>query len=521
MGNILVPHIASTSAAKVNRLLAAVLLGLLVSLAISRFAAEAVDPLNEDMSMVVQSARVLAETGSLKDVGSSVAFQVLRGGPGFAQPFWFHYLGPVLYFGAIFKILGSSDVAFYAGQIALLVLCAMVLWRKGLRLDEAVGLIALAVLSGTLTGSLFWSPTQLPALTVILFLWEQWDEESSWKSALANGTVAGLGMQFRPETLFVFMLYLILAPRKIAHPLSKRRFSLICAGAFIATCLAFAGARKALGAAGSSDHAFYTLGTNIAARGFGTLSLPEKTSLFKFLSDESLRRALVAKSSRVVLGVLHGATSLWSRPDRYFLGLVFILCLLDVIPPRRYVALGWVLLAQVALNSLVLDEGRYYDYIFFLALCMALQDLRALLWARLERPCAMLALTLAVACWGIDPLIHSGSTLQSHLYWRRSDLLSTGKARGIVPPDAHVITDYWERWQWYGHGRYACFSPINAPETMRRMIAMYPEAYVVLFRGYQRVGASSEGITLPKIFQDDQLLIFHRPDSNPLSRKSG
>jgi len=63
----------------------------------------------------------------------------------------------------------------------------------------------------------------------------------------------------------------------------------------------------------------------------------------------------------------------------------------------------------------------------------------------------------------------------------------------IVPPDAFVITDNPSRCNWYVQLRYCCFAPWNE-KTMKALLKKFPDAYVLLFDGMNRIGEGYQAL---------------------------
>ncbi len=460
--------------------------------------------LNSDIGMVTISTRSLLETNSLASVGSSTAFQALRPGFVLAQPYYYNYVGPVFLLAPLFAVFGSSDGTFYFGQTLLWLLILFGLKRRIGDWLNALGIFSLLLLFKTLHGATFLSPSQLPVIALSVWIWNAWERPSSPRQTLLVSACLGVGMHFRPESLFVLFIYGVEAFR--GGDSQKQAIQRVAKIAIVAVLayLPFAILRKVLGAAGSEDHTFFTLGTQIFAPSFSTLSLLESQPLSRILTDESLRTLALRKALSSYKHFLALDGQFWTRKD-CFLVLVSLGFWFAKVSSRRYQSLLVLLALQAFLNGLVLDIARYYDWVMVLFVVQIYEDVLRLARERrweLQGGAVWVASLLMLVA-GVD----AGLSVKAAGAQRKMLTEQVEMARLRVPSEAFVVTDDPALWQWYAGGRYSCFAP-GSEATMSALLKKFPDAYVLLFKGSKSVGPAAN-----VLFDTDRVTA---PDSLPL-----
>ncbi|MBX3101790.1 MAG: hypothetical protein KF690_04725 [Bacteroidetes bacterium] len=169
-----------------------------------------------DISMVLVPAQKLAEEGCLANTVFVTPQQILSGeaAVGDAVPYWFSYLGPVLYFAPFCKIFPvESNAPFIAGQLVAYVAVLWAMYVLLLRVYQLPWLQAsfVTVLFGVLSShySLILNPTQLFAIFLCVLMW-RWLRLPmlSVRQGIYLGIIAAIACQFRPEMIAIYAVFL-------------------------------------------------------------------------------------------------------------------------------------------------------------------------------------------------------------------------------------------------------------------------------------------------------------------------
>ena len=81
-------------------------------------------------------------------------------------------------------------------------------------------------------------------------------------------------------------------------------------------------------------------------------------------------------------------------------------------------------------------------------------------------------------------------------------------AHRLVPQDAFVITDIPNLWLGYGQGKTCCYIPLHHPETTRRLLDKFPNAYLVMFSDELIAGYLLAPFHRPVLTSDHHVVIY-------------
>jgi len=121
------------------------------------------------------------------------------------------------------------------------------------------------------------SASQLPAIVIVFLTWEFWQTDSRKGLHFSIcGALLGFGLHFRPETVFILLIgigKIVLQPKKRNAQSDLIHSLLYLVGPLSVIYFFTLKLRYLLGGVDSADHTFYTVGYDIFANGWNTLSL--------------------------------------------------------------------------------------------------------------------------------------------------------------------------------------------------------------------------------------------------------
>jgi hypothetical protein len=455
-------------------------------------------PLHEDIVFVTQVTRNLISDGNLKNAGICYPFQVLRSNFQSTDPFFAPYVLSVFYFWPFFKLLGSTDFAFFIGQALLLLLLGKTLAKSEMGWRWAILTISAGVLTGTLVGSICFSPTQLLAICFMAYFWLRAESDSP-PLTVWDDLLLGAVFFLRPEALFMGVLSVIRNVFKFSETKKRIRFLAVTAGTALLSIGAISWLRRVLGAASDPDCMSYLLLANVLAPGFRTLGLAYVPPATSVLHDPVIFRGFCQKVLLNLQMTFSSKTILRDRRDWELLILPLFPIALRKSRSGYYFPAYALLIFQVIVSAVLLPLPRHFDAAVFFVLWALIRDLKrvddwtASRFNSLFQKGILLASIIALAI----PLSSMAEGIRGSLRVRADLLDASQQAHRCVPQEAFVITDMPELWLWYGRGKMCCFVPFYHPDTMRLMLTKFPQAYLVMFLGSGRAGFPMEPFGRP------------------------
>jgi hypothetical protein len=466
-------------------------------------------PLHQDIVFVTQVTRSLISDGNLKNSGLCFPFQVLRAGFQSTNPFFAPYVISVFYFWPFFKLLGSTDFAFYVGQAFLLLLLGKTLSKAEMGWRWAVLTISISILTGTLVGSICLSPTQLLSICFMAYFWLRSDRHSP-PLTLWEDLLLGVVYYLRPEAVFIAVWSVIRNIFKFSETRKRARFLALTTGTALLSIVVIALICRRLGAAPIDDYTAVNLLSNVAAPGNSTLGLSHLPPVMSVFHDPTLFHRFCHKFLRNVQITLSSQSILRERSDWWVLILPLLLIAMRLSRAENYLPGYALLIFQVLLSAVFLPLARYYDSALFFLLWALIRDLKrfdegaASRWHGLFQKGILLASAVALAI----PLFSLADGIRGGLRMRGDLLDASRQAHERVPQEAFVITDMPELWLWYGRGKMCCLVPIHHPDTMRLILDRFPQAYMVMFLGDARAGFPLEPYGRPLLNSLRHVMIY-------------
>lgn len=441
----------------------------LVACFVLRLPWEGTQLIHEDAETFTSAARLLVETGSLKEFGHQFPFQALRP-TGEAQPFYYGSLATVLWLFPFFKFFGSTDRVYFCSQIFLLfVLFGVLAKRYGLR--SAVWLVGLGSALKTWDVGLSSSATTFPAVLFMVGLWGFWEWGPSRRRAVGLGMLIALGASFRPT------VYYLNAMAGFFWLRSKRVSELLALGiGNVATILVLAYLRNSLGAGPDDDYKFFNMGSFVFAFGLETISLPDSIPISQMFSNPTYFRALLHKFVGAFKNFVMLRSFYFSRVDC----LLIWICLTGLISThldwRKYVPVLGLLAFALALIGLVFDSVRYYDVFSTVMLVQLVVDphLRQFVFERRRPMTVLCGVCLAIFGW------RAGKERLQQLIETRA-VVSSFQKLDSVPREGLAFVDRPHFWNWYLAGRKSCSVAYSSPRIMAALLEKFPAAPVILF----------------------------------------
>jgi len=437
--------------------------------------------LNSDITMVLHPAKTLVETGALRSCGIRYSAQALKESFELEhQPYWFNYVMPVFISALFFKIFGTSDFGFYLMQSLGWVLLYFLL-LKALKNSILTSCLFLAfIFFKTIQGTTYLSPTQLPSVLVYLTVWSLKDKEISSSKIYFYSLLIGLGLHCRPEVvwLFGFCFWNIWSKNK------KLGFS---SGVFIlvtmTTYFMIQMVRTYLGAIASNDHTFYLLSTDVLEKGYLTMSLEQTYPLKNLLSQPQFLLGLKNKFFSHLVANLSFQGGLSARRDLIFILVAMVLSFIKSDSRSKYLILLFFLVLQLALNCLVLDLARYYDYIFVLIMLEIVIDVNELLTNAKFIISSGFKNILTGGCL-VVLLIHivksSFSYYQYFNFVEPEHRLLNRRILDYTDRKSMLVSNNYMDLLWYGDASHVVFAPENE-RTLKKLIEKFPQGQFLHF----------------------------------------
>jgi len=436
--------------------------------------------LSGDIAMITHPAKMLFKTGNLKNTDMLLPAQVLRtDGEVIHNPFALTYFGPVLLFAAGIKIFGETDKTFFIVQtLCWFWLCFLIVRKLK---SVPLGLLAFLafIIFGTIDGSTYTTCTQLPILCLYVIFWRFWESERSKKWLVFYGVTFGLGLTFRPEVIFLPIFY-------TAALFLKRYKKLNGAIMIISTAITYVALerlRLILGGIHSSDHAFYNIGTEILAPGWGVMNCDRILPLSEFLLNPEIRSKLVTK-------MIHGANRLFilrpllvSRNDFWFLIFALFSLFFNVKSKRLYAQLLLLFLFQALLNCFLNDIPRYYDYVFVLVGIQLFEDYfpHDVYPKESLKKVSFYPVLLGILIILIGQNIRKAWGWSNH--FNQIETAYRNKLKSVVEAvskEEFILSNNGYDLMWYGGAKKVVFAPYTE-STMRRIVLKYPKAKIIYF----------------------------------------
>jgi hypothetical protein len=466
-------------------------------------------PLHEDVAYVLHVTRSLVHGGDLKNSGLCFAFQTLRPDFHATQPFFAHYLAAVFYFWPFFKLFGATDFAFFFAQTFLLVVLGGLLAMSGLGWRWAVLTIAIGILARTFILSIVYSPTQLLAISLIAYFWLHL-EKPAFPHPVVNGFVLGLSAACRPEAFFSGLLALVLITPRLQNPRRRLHFlgvSLLSTTLFMAL---FETIRRLMGGVSDYDNKLVLLFADVIAPRFDVLGVSDFPALGQLIHDPLLRTALIQKLFHNIGAIWHYPSLVWGPGEVVLMLSSFLLIATRNASLRKYLFVYALWFFQIMVNAALIPLSRHYDAAFFFILCAVLRDTKRFIEIRastarqaLEGILFLGSIALVIVTLRILP-----NGIKANLLSRHAQIEASEEAHRHVPADAFVITDMPELWLWYGQGKMCVFVPWHHPETMRKLLTKFPQAYMVMFLGEQRAGYPLQQFRRPLLSHAHHVMIY-------------
>ena len=433
-----------------------------------------------DITMVTHPAKILNKTGNLKSTDMLLPAQALQpNGDSIHNPFALNYFGPILLFAAGIKIFGETDKTFFIVQtIFWCWLCFLILRRLK---SAPLGLLAFGafIIFGTFDGSTYNTPTQLPIICLYVIFWRAWESERSKKQLIFYGLIFGLGLTFRPETIFLLVFY----SASLFFKKRKKLAGLVLCVSTATTYLALEKLRLILGGIHSSDHAFYNIGTDILAPGWGVMNVDKILPLSEFLLNPEIR-------SKLVMKLIHGANRIFilrpqlvNRNDFWLLIVALFSLFFNVKSKRLYAQLLLLFLCQALLNCLLNDVHRYYDYVFILLGIQFFEDYfpHYICSKEVIKKVSFYPVLLGLLIILIGQNIRQDWGWSN--YFNKIETTYRNKLKSVVEAvssEDFILSNNGGDLMWYGDAKKVVFAP-QTEFTMSRIILKYPKAKIVYF----------------------------------------
>ena len=437
--------------------------------------------------MVLGPAYTLVSTGSLEDCGQAYPMQVIRDSidpSEFRQPYFYKYLGPVLYFAPFVYLFGKgTSIPFAIGQcISLLTFVGLTLWtfRKHNALQVNI-CILLCLLAVSIDGSIINAPTQLPFYTLLVLLWENRDryKHQAW---LIGGLLAA-AYQFRPEALPLGLGLCFGSYFTSNNWLRYTRATCLLVFGFWFVNISCTTLRASLGATSASDHMLYVLGKDVLEDSWGILFGSSVHSFSELLEPDSIH----AMSLKIALRAKTFLTD--PRPDFFFIIILFFRMLwiqkrtkLQKNTMRDITIAVCFILTTIFLSFIGTNEPRYYDACLVMSMMITLEY-----WQTIKTQKSFnkaYAKTISVLVPIILVVIGTARSGYQHALWSRENnyRLLGNRLSEIIPSQYRMTSRKPEVWTWYAHGHHHVFHNNTYHLTPEVQKAYQPQALVV-FRG--------------------------------------
>jgi len=436
--------------------------------------------LSGDIEMVMHPAKVFSKTGRLENTDQLTPAQLLRfNNSVITNSFGLNYLGPVFLFALAIKIFGATDFTFFLVQSLFWLILFLLTVRLFKDLAVATIVFFILVFFDSFDGGTYASPTQLPVICLYVALWGDWNFSRSYKSLLLLGSILGLGLSFRPETLFLILIYV--ANLLLNKSRNKSWLALVFSAAVV--YLALEKIRLWLGGCSSADHTFYNVGTDIFAPGWFVVNVEKTTPLNQLFTDPILRKKLTAKLIHAFNRTFAIDTFLFFRKDFFFLGYVVFALTFRSGKTKKYLELISLFSFQFILNSFLNDVPRYYDYVFVLMGLQMFQDFGSELRSAVNSNANLKYFPIALILLIILAAQSARGIYKQRNYYSLTEKDYRSKMERIVKSFSNtdiILSNNGPDLLWYGNAKLVIVAPQYAT-TMSKVINRFPQSMVVYF----------------------------------------